>query len=211
VAKSRGLILVAAGTNGAGKSAIIGESLALNGAAYFNPDLHARRLATDLGLPLEEANARSWETGYRALQLAIDRNEDFSFETTLGGRSVVRELHRAARAGLKVHLFYVGLSSVELHIARVKARVVRGGHPIPRDKIRERYPASLINLIGLLGVVSEVHVFDNSEESPDGLPMAKRVFRMRGKRIYEPAIAQLLNTAPEWSKPVVAAAISIHE
>ena len=211
MAKRRGRIVVAAGTNGAGKSAIVGESLAHNGAAYFNPDLYAGRLVAELGIPIEEANARSWETGFHALQRAIEHNEDFNFETTLGGRSIVRQLHQAARAGLKIYVYYVGLASVELHIRRVRQRVARGGHHIPEPRIRERYFKSMLNLIGLLGVASEVHLFDNSEESPDALPMVKRVFRMRGNRIVEPAIDKLLANAPPWTQPIVAAAIRIHE
>jgi len=35
----------------------------------------------------------------------------------------------------------------EQHIARVEARVAAGGHPIPEEKIRERYPRAQLNLI----------------------------------------------------------------
>lgn len=209
MAKRRGRISVAAGTNGAGKSSIIGTYLEAVGSAYFDPDVFARKLL-ERGLSQEEANARSWTFGFESLCFAIDRNEDFAFETTLGGSSIVRELHRAAAAGRDVRVFYVGLASVELHIARVQARVGRGGHDIPETRIRERYIRSLSNLIGLVGVVSELHVFDNSAESAAGLPQARRVFRMRGRRIVTPALAMLMNDTPAWAKPVVAAALRIH-
>lgn len=204
--RRRGHILVAAGTNGAGKSTIVGEFLASHGGAYFNPDLLARSLI-EQGAAREEANADAWRLGFEALQRAISRNEDFAFETTLGGASITRELHRAIAAGLRVSIMYVGLASPEQHVERVRARVARGGHDIPVTRIRARYPRSLANLISFLGEAAEVHLFDNSAESPDGLPLAQLVFRMRGRRIIEPSPAELLAQAPEWARPVVAAAL----
>ena len=209
MARRPGRILVAAGTNGAGKSAIVGEFLAAKGGEYFNPDLVARELIQK-GVPTEQANASAWKLGFNALQRAINNNEDFSFETTLGGNTIARELHQAIKAGLKIFIWYIGLASPELHIARVRARVGRGGHEIPEAKIRERYPKSLVNLVSFIGAAAEVHLFDNSAESADGLPQTMRVFRMRGKRIIEPDLETLINQTPNWAKPVVAAAIKVH-
>jgi predicted ABC-type ATPase len=204
----RGRIFVAAGTNGAGKSSIVGRYLEGIGA-YFDPDLFARKLV-QRGMTQEEANVRSWTFGFESLCSAIDKNEDFAFETTLGGSSIVRELRRAAAAGREVRILYVGLDSVELHVARVQARVARGGHDIPEARIRERYTKSLANLTSLIGVVAELHVFDNSEEAADGLPQARLLFRMRRRRIVEPALAPLLKETPSWAKPLVAAALRAH-
>jgi len=163
------------------------------------------------GLTLSEANARAWTLGFELLNRAIERNEDFSFETTLGGNSMTQALLRAAASGLDVFIFYVGLDSPDRHIARVAARVTRGGHPIAAEKIRERYPKSLANLIKLLGCASEVRVYDNSDESEDGRPRARLVFSMSQKRILKPRLDELVVSTPEWAKPIVAAAIRIHE
>lgn len=206
VARRRSRIVVAAGTNGAGKSSIIGEFMEANGGAYFNPDTFARKLV-DAGKPPEEANAIAWKTGFDGLRRAIDNHEDFSFETTLGGRSVAAELHRAIEEGCAVHIWYVGLASPDLHIERVRARVSRGGHDIPVAKIRERYPQSLSNLVSFIGKAAEIHVFDNTEENSSGLPRTKLIFRMRRSKIVEPDNEKLLATTPDWAKPIVAAAI----
>jgi predicted ABC-type ATPase len=212
VPQQRGRIVVAAGTNGAGKSVIASEFLAARAAGtYFNPDLAAKAIMSRDGLALTEANARAWNLGFELLNRSIDRNEDFSFESTLGGNSITQALMRAAASGLDVLIFYVGLDSPERHIGRVAARVIRGGHAIPAEKIRERYPKSVANLIKLLGCASEVRVYDNSAESEDGTPRARLVFSMSQKQIVKPALDELVTTAPEWSRPVVAAAIRIHE
>lgn len=207
----RGRIVVAAGTNGAGKSVIAGEFLAARAGAYFNPDLVAKAMAETEELALAEANVRSWNLGFELLNRAIERNEDFSFETTLGGNSITQALLRAASSGLEVFIFYVGLDSPERHIARVAARVMRGGHPIAAEKIRERYPKSLANLIKLLACASEVRIYDNSDESADGAPRARLVLSMSQRQIVTPRLDTLIATAPEWARPIAAAAIRIHE
>ena len=209
--RRRGRVVVAAGTNGAGKSATAGEFLAARAEGiYFNPDLAARAMVEKDGLTLAEANARAWNLGFDLLNRSIDRNEDFSFETTLGGNSIAQALMRAASAGLEIFVFYVGLDSPDRHIARVAARVLRGGHPIPAQRIRERYPKSLANLIKLLAYAAEARVYDNSDESDDGLPRARLVLSMSRGQIVKPPLDELVATAPEWAKPVAAAAIRIH-
>jgi predicted ABC-type ATPase len=212
VPERRGRIVVAAGTNGAGKSVIAGEFLAARAeGAYFNPDLGAKAMVDRDGITLAEANAHAWNIGFELLNRSIERNENFSFETTLGGNSITQALMRAACSGLDAFIFYVGLDSPDRHIARVNARVLRGGHPIAADRIRERYPKSLANLIKLLACASEVRIYDNSDESADGAPRARLVLSTSQQRIIKPSVHELVATAPEWAKPVVAAAIRIHE
>lgn len=204
----RGLIFIIAGANGAGKSRLAGEYFARENGPYYNPDTRTRELVA-AGLDVSEANAQSWWEGYDGLRQAIDRGESSTLETTLGGKSICREVHRAAKAGLDVRVLYIGLATPALHIERVRTRVARGGHDIPEAKIRERYVRSLHNLVGLIGVVSEVYVFDNSAETDDGRPNVRRVLQMRGNRILWPS-ADLLLSTPEWVKPVVAAALRVH-
>jgi predicted ABC-type ATPase len=133
-------ITVLAGTNGAGKSSVAGARLAQAGGDYFNPDTAARRIRdANPAASLEESNAAAWHEGKRLLEASIANRTDFVFETTLGGNTITALLEKALAAGIKVHIFYVGLSTPELHIARVRARVLRGGHDIPEEKIRERF------------------------------------------------------------------------
>jgi hypothetical protein len=49
---------------------------------------------------------------------------DFAFETTLGGHTIGALLHEALAAGIDVRVWFVGLSSPELHMARVS---IQGG------------------------------------------------------------------------------------
>jgi predicted ABC-type ATPase len=139
---------VLAGTNGAGKSSVAGAMFRQAGADYFDPDeATARILAANPDISTADANSAAWHQGKRLLKRAIAERLDFAFETTLAGHTISALLHEALAAGIDVRMWFVGLSSPELHMARVRARVARGGHDIPEEKIRERYDRSRINLI----------------------------------------------------------------
>lgn len=201
-------VYVLAGTNGAGKSSIAGAMLLRQRVEYFDPDEAARRiLAANPGISQTRANGAAWHEGKRLLERAIAERLDFVFETTLGGRTITGLLERAASLGIEVRLWYVGLSSPEHHIARVRARVAKGGHDIPESRIRERYHASRLNLIRLLPSLSELWVYDNSEEAdPDAgmAPEPKLVVHIRRGAIVGP---RDLSRTPDWAKAIVAAAM----
>src|ERR1035437_2289670 len=122
-------IYVLAGANGAGKSSIVGAMLRDAGADYFNPDEAARRIrAADPRLTAAEANSTAWHEGKRLLERAIAGRLDFAFESTLGAATIPALLAKAASLGIEVRVWYLGLSSPELHVARVRTRVAKGGH-----------------------------------------------------------------------------------
>lgn len=136
---------------------------------------------------------------------ASDRRESIlAFETTLGGDTISGLLREAADVGLPVHIWYVGLAAVEQHIERVRARVRLGGHDIPEDAIRRRYPRSINHLVGLVGELSSLTVVDNSEEERDadgGWRGPRLVLRMVGSKIVE-----LPDDPPAWAMAIVAEA-----
>ena len=199
-------IYVLAGTNGAGKSSIAGAMLLRQRVEYFNPDEAARRiLAANPGISQTQANGAAWHEGKRLLERAIAERLDFAFETTLGGRTITALLERAASRGFEVRIWYVGLNGPELHIARVRARVAKGGHDIPEPRIRERYDASRLNLIQLLPSLSELWVYDNSKDAdPDAgvAPEPRLVLHVRHGAVVGPRDLAL---TPEWAKAIVAA------
>ena len=179
-----------------------------SGADYFNPDEAARKIAdANPGLSVSEANARAWSVGARLLKKAIADQLDFAFETTLGGNTIAALLAQAIAAGIEVRIWYVGLSSPELHIARVRERVAAGGHDIPEAKIRERYDKSRLNLIGMLKTATEIRVYDNSAA---GDPKAGQ--QPAPRLLLHTEAGQVLETCPlpevpEWAKPILAEAL----
>lgn len=206
----RGRIYALAGTNGAGKSSIAGATFRASGAEYFNPDEAAAAIrAASPGMTQAEANSQAWFEGKRLLEKAIAGRLDFAFETTLGGNTITNLLEHALEAGIEVRVLYTGLSSLELHIARVRARVAKGGHDIPEADIRRRYDRGLLNLIRLLPRLTELRVYDNSDEADphSGVaPTPKLVLHLDAGRIMN---AGDLASTPDWAKPIVAAAMKL--
>lgn len=199
-------IQVLAGVNGAGKSSIGGAALRAAGVDYYDPDEQARKLRAR-GLSVDEANARAWATGRALLERAVDRGWNFAFETTLGGNTIPRLLRDAARRGSDVFIWYVGLSSADLHVARVAQRVRKGGHDIPEEKIRERYERSRLNLIALLPTVAELRLWDNSVDADPSAGLAPEpvlVLHLRRGVVVAPSD---LSATPQWARPVVSSAL----
>ncbi len=73
----------------------------------------------------------------------LGRFEDFSIETTLATRSLVKIIEEAHSLGYEVTILYFWLTSPELAIQRVKDRVASGGHNIPDNVVRRRYVMGL--------------------------------------------------------------------
>ncbi len=201
-------INVLAGVNGAGKSSVAGATIRSAGGFYYNPDETARELKlANPGLSQTQANSAAWHRGRDLLEQAIAQRLDFTFETTLGASTITRLLIDAAKQGIEVHVWYTGLVTAELHIARVRARVARGGHDIPEDTIRRRFDHSRLNLITLLPLLASLRVYDNSVEGDPAAGKAPRpvlVLQMKGGLVLNP---RDLPRAPDWAKPIVAAAL----
>jgi predicted ABC-type ATPase len=206
------VIFVLAGVNGAGKSSTGGAVLREKGRDYFNPDDAARRIMEMTGASIDDANARAWQEGKLRLELAIETRSSFAFESTLGGNTIPRLLQQAGETGLTVSIWFVGLSTPEQHIARVRARVASGGHSIPEEMIRQRWDGSRRNIIALMPFLTELRVFDNSEErdaSAGTIPPPRQLLLWRNGAIVSPD-AETLATTPEWAKPIVARALKLH-
>jgi predicted ABC-type ATPase len=115
----------------------------------------------------------------------------------------------ALAAGFEVRIWFVGLESPELHLARVRALVKAGGHDIPEPAVRARFDASRLNLIGLLPVATEVLVYDNTAEADPRRGVAPQppllLHTVRGMvREHAP-----LEAVPDWAKPIIAAAFGL--
>jgi predicted ABC-type ATPase len=206
---TRPVLYVLAGVNGAGKSSIGGHLLEQAGLTWYNPDTFARELMVETGCNQGEANAAAWQEGVRRLDEAIAQRHHHVFETTLGGRTIPAKIKAAAQSH-DILMWFCGLSSPELHIARVKARVATGGHDIPETKIRERYPTALENLIALMPDLAHLQVYDNSVEAGfgDAVLDPVPVLEIESGKLVWPTELESLQGTPDWAKPLVEAALT---
>jgi len=207
-ARNTPCIYVVAGTNGAGKSSLVGALVRQHGVEVFDPDAAARLIGAQIpGLSAVDRNGAAWQQGRRLLERAIAEQLTFAFETTLGGATMTALLERALDAGLDVRMWYVGLDSPERHLARVRARVARGGHDIPEATIRRRYHDSRVNLVRLLPRLTELRVYDNSAEADPAAGVAPTPWLLLHTRRGRIVTSCALPETPPWAKPIMAAAL----
>ncbi len=156
---SRPIVVALAGPNGAGKTTFYGAHVASAGLRFVNADDLARELEID---------------AYDAAELAehlrealVQQRESFVFETVFSDPvgEKLEFLRRASTLGYAVVLCFIGLASPELSDERVAMRVLQGGHDVPTEKLRERYPRTLRNLARAVRGLPHVLVFDNSDLS----------------------------------------------
>lgn len=159
-------VYIIAGPNGAGKTTFAREFLPhyADCRNFVNADL----IATGMSPFSPEAAAfRAGRLMLHEIELLARRASDFSFETTLSGRSQLALIHNLKRRGYSVHFFFLWLASVEIALARIKGRVERGGHDVAADIVRRRFERSLTNFFRLYRPLSDMWLlFDNSGEAP---------------------------------------------
>lgn len=157
-------LTVVAGPNGSGKSTLTRIAReAFQDIPILDPDAIAKKLEQSFAAGGSAIDAGR-EVLQRAAELLADR-QSFLVETTLSGNTYLRMMRKAKASGFRVALFFVGTSSVEINIGRVANRVLRGGHDVPEEDQRRRYPRSMANLQEAFALADEAVLFDNSGNS----------------------------------------------
>jgi len=94
----------------------------------------------------------------------LEAGVTFTFETVMSSPDKVDFLKKAQEQGFRTYLYYVATEDPEINISRVESRVAEGGHPVPRDKIVERYHRSLDLLADAVQYANRAYIFDNSSD-----------------------------------------------
>lgn len=191
-------LFLLAGPNGSGKSTLqrflARRFRAISDVEFVNADEIAKTLpGPDSPERAREAQKRS--DARRAELLAAGTS--FCTETVFSHESRIELIREARKAGFTVYLIAVCVESPALAEIRVQQRVVRHGHDVPSDKIQQRYPRTLRNLVQAAGVSDCTLIFDNSRVNT----MPRLVFAAGiGKVLHESC------DVPAWAKPIVDAA-----
>ena len=159
-------ILIIAGPNGAGKTTFATEFL-LNEAGcrtFINADMIAA------GLNPFEPERSAVEAGRLMLRIIdryVSRGENFAFETTLSGRTYARMIPSWQGRGYWVRLCFLRLPTADMAVARVRNRVLEGGHNVEEEVVRRRFDAGWRNFQQLYrDIVNEWMLYDATEEFP---------------------------------------------
>jgi predicted ABC-type ATPase len=184
----RPIVVAIAGPNGAGKTTFFHTHLASAGLRFVNADV----LAAELELAPYEAAGLA-DALRREL---LKRGESFVFETVISDLvgDKLAFLEDAARGGHTVVLCYIGLANPDQSVERVAMRASQGGHDVPDDKLRSRFPRTLENLKAAIARLPHVLIFDNSDLSVPYRLVAAFDHRQR---------TDGLEPLPDWLLPLV--------
>jgi len=162
-------VIVIAGPNGAGKTtsskAFLREYLDVG--TFVNADIIAQGIS---GFSGDLAAVKAGEIMLDRLHELAAAKTSFAFETTLASRTIAAMARKWIADGYQFHLLFIYLSSPELAIARVKARVEAGGHDIPPQTIERRYHRGLSNFFSLYHPLAATWtMYNNSIEDKPSL------------------------------------------
>jgi predicted ABC-type ATPase len=155
-------LYIISGCNGSGKTTIAKQILPnfLNVYEYVNADEIASGIS-----PFRPENVaiQAGKLMLKRLNFLIKNKYDFAFETTLSGLNYLRFLDKCKQENYQINLIYFWLETPEIAVARVKQRVISGGHNIPEGVIIRRYYRGQKNLIqSYLPLCDSWIMYDNS-------------------------------------------------
>lgn len=159
-------VYIIAGPNGSGKTTFAKRFLPryVLCKEFVNADLIAGGIAP---LAPDAAALQAGRFLLERIRALAEKGMDFSFETTLAGKTTLNLLQDLRRRGYKIHLFFLWIPNLALSLKRIQERVRRGGHDIPEPVVRRRFHKGVRNLFHLYRPLLDSWIlFDNSGELP---------------------------------------------
>ncbi|HET9226237.1 MAG TPA: zeta toxin family protein [Thermoanaerobaculia bacterium] len=159
-------VYIVAGPNGSGKSTFARLFLPeyADCREFVNADLIAAGLSP---FNPESLSIQAGRLMLERIEALAAQRVDFGFETTFAGRGYTSLLRKLKESGYRIHVFFLWLPSVEMALARVRDRVLSGGHFVPEEVVRRRFSRGLSNLFKVYASLLDTWlVFDNSRELP---------------------------------------------
>ena len=137
-------VYIIAGPNGSGKTTFARQFLPLYAKCknFVNADLIAEGIAP---FAPESAAIRSGRIVLDQIHNFAAQMTDFSFESTLSGKSYVALLKHFKSKDYLIHIFFLWIPDVNLALSRIKERVAQGGHNVSAKDVVRRFGKSLKN------------------------------------------------------------------
>lgn len=148
------LYTIIGGVNGCGKSSLTGALKAERSDLGLLIDVD--KLAAQLGSPVEGGKA-----AVRKIDQCLEKGISFTQETTLSGARTERTIRRAKERGYTIRLYYIGLDTMEESLGRIRNRVAKGGHDIPKEDVERRFSTRFADVLRVLPYCDEARFFDN--------------------------------------------------
>ncbi|WP_338570702.1 zeta toxin family protein [Pseudomonas canadensis] len=92
----------------------------------------------------------------------LENQLSFTFETVMSSDDKIAFMVKARESGYRTYLYFVATDDPDININRVRNRVAAGGHPVPTEKIIQRYGRCLNLLPAAIAMSNRAYIFDNS-------------------------------------------------
>lgn len=115
----------------------------------------------------------------------------FNQETTLCGKSILKNIEKAKKLGYSIEVHYVCVDSIEIAKERIRNRVSNGGHGIPDRDVERRYGESIQNITSVLKQCERVTFYDNTD------------YFKRIAFYYDGEFEVMSEEVPKWLKAIV--------
>lgn len=227
-ASTKPLAIVLAGHNGSGKSTMWREHLS---DKLQIPLVNADRMMLSVlpegpHLPGWASDLRDQDQNWmRVAQKGVEsfvaqamaQKVPFAMETVFSHwqahpdgsvASKIQLIQQMQKAGYFVLLCFVGLSSVELSIARVSTRVALGGHAVPDQKLQHRFPRTQRAIRAALAVANAAILVDNSLDQERAFSVcriqlrSRTLFDIRTDSLADPAVKVWLDVVAPATEPL---------
>lgn len=153
-------MIVVGGPPGSGKSTVF--PVRSFGVDAFNVDDRCRELhGSYQGIPREVRAAASVECE-AFVHEHIRSRLSFAVETTMRTAVSIEQANVARANGFLTILFFLATEDPAVHVERVRARALGGGHAAPALEIRQTYASSLALLPRAISVFDVVELFDTT-------------------------------------------------
>ncbi len=133
-------LVIIGGANGSGKTTLAREFVALEKFTYHGADEIARELNPQQPEKVAIEAARLFSQRFGKF---VEKRESLIVESTLSGLSLQRWIEKARGFGYAVKILFVYLSSPQLCVQRVAARVAKGGTMFPKLTFRDALPTQI--------------------------------------------------------------------
>ena len=165
---NRPVFTIVMGCNGAGKSAWKRANRDRLPERYYDKDSIADGVGGwDTGRAREHTDA----IVNQAVDEALAGRHNFGIESTYSGQPGRALVERAVDAGYRIEGVYIGTSSPDVNIERIRHRVDhQTGHYVDPQRVPDRYRHSLHNLRQTADRFDELVIVDNSPSQERGIP-----------------------------------------
>ena len=115
----------------------------------------------------------------------------FTFETVMSHISKIEYIRKAKREGFRIYLYFISTENYLINKSRVGNRVLKGGHDVPEEKIKERYKRCMGLAYDAMMLSDRAYFFDNTYQ-------ASKMFAI--KEDNQLKFVEDINYMPGWFK-----------